>query len=243
MLWQLVALAKGKAFSRINTLPHHRSLNSYCIYTWKIWLRERKSDIFFSSREPLRIFFSHMHWCILSNSIFILRLWMCFLNHLQKLDCVGASLAPYFVTWPSYIQSHTRIGSESTREPEVVVSGESPIVCIVVRVRVHVSVCGSVPVSVLLWSDPAARGWISVHLPRHRSDVFSVTVALAAVSCVDGVQCAAACVPGPVALRAALSVAECVIVSVVERGVALHVYRRSATWVSMCVSVIVAFPV
>lgn len=67
-----------------------------------------------------------------------------------KLDCVGASLAPYFVTWPSYIQSHTRIGSESTREPEVVVSGESPIVCIVVRVRVHVSVCGSVPVSVLL---------------------------------------------------------------------------------------------
>lgn len=120
-------------------------------------------------------------------------------------------------------------------------SGESPVVCVVVRTCVYVSVC----ISVLFCSGgyPAVCGGVSVHLPRHRSDIFSVTGTLTAVLSVDGVRRAAECVPELVAVCVALSVTERLTGCVIERGVSMRVCRRWAACVSMCVAIIVAFPV
>lgn len=90
------------------------------------------------------------------------------------------------------------------------------------RVSVQVHSCGSY----------AGCGRVSVHLARHRSDVFGV-----AVVCVDAVRRVAACVSQPlVVLRVALGIGEHLTVRVLEDGVILPVCGLSALHASTVVA-------
>lgn len=124
--------------------------------------------------------------------------------------------------------------SESTREPEMVVSAQSTVMCVVVRI--HIWVCRRVRVCVQVHSGGsyAACGRVSIHLPRHRSDVFSV-----AIMRVDAVRCVAAYVSQPLTACVALGIIEHLTGRVLEDGVILPVCGRSAP----SASVVVAFPV
>lgn len=121
--------------------------------------------------------------------------------------------------------------SESAGQPEVVLPGQGAIVCVVIGVCVHVRVCRSVCVAVG-WAAGAACGRVSVHLPRHGPNVLSVPAVPG-----DGVQRAAAYVPRPTAVCVALGVDQRPTVCVIQRRVG------PAACVSLCVSVVVAFPV
>lgn len=96
--------------------------------------------------------------------------------------------------------------------------------CRHVRVSVQVRSCGSY----------AGCGRVSIHLARHRSDVFGV-----AVVCVDAVRRVAACVSQPLAVRVARGIGEHLTVRVLEDGVILPVCGLSA----LHASIVVASPV